>query len=133
MIVVYGCGQMGSQLVQALAARGDAVAMIDPDRVALEELSKNFAGRLVQGSGTDEGVLRSAGIERADCFIAVSSDLNSNAMAVQIAKHLFDVRRVIARIEHPELAAMYRSMGVEVVSPTLEAAKHVGSMIERVS
>jgi len=133
MIVVYGCGQMGVQLLQELAARGDAVTMVDPDRMALEELSKHFEGRLVQGSGTDEGVLRTAGIEQAECFIAVSFDLNSNIMAAQIAKHLFGVRRVIARIEHPELTSMYRAMGIEVVSPTLQAAKHVGAMIERVS
>lgn len=131
MIVVYGCGQMGSQLVQELAARGDVVTMVDADREALEELSKHFSGRLVQGSGTDEGVLRAAGIERAECFIAVSSDLNSNLMAAQIAQRLFGVQRVIARIEHPELAAMYRSLGVEAVSPTLEAAKHVGAMVAR--
>lgn len=133
MIVVYGCGQMGSQLAQELAAQGDAVTMIDPDRAALEALSKHFGGRLVQGAGTDEEVLRSAGIQEAECFIAVSSDLNSNIMAAQIAKHLFDVRRVIVRVESPELASMYRSMGLEVVSPTLEAAKHVGAMVARVS
>lgn len=133
MIVVYGCGQMGSQLVQELAGQGDEVTMVDPDRAALEALSKHFAGRLVQGHGTDEGVLRSAGIEQAECFIAVSSDLNSNIMAAQIAKRVFEVRRVIVRVESPELASMYRSLGLEVVSPTLEAAKHVGSMVARVS
>ncbi len=132
MIVVYGCGQMGSQLVQELAARGDAVTMVDPDRAALEALSKHFQGRLVHGSGTDEGVLRTAGLEQAECFIAVSFDLNSNLMAAQIARRIFGVRRVIVRVEDLEVAAMYRSMGLEVVSPTLEAAKHVGSMVERV-
>jgi trk system potassium uptake protein TrkA len=131
MIVLFGCGQMGTQLAIDLEARGEQVIMIDPDRFKLEELSKSFKGQLVMGLGIDREVLKRGCIEKTKVFIAVSRDINTNIMAAQVAKNIFKVPRVIARIENAELVDLYISMGIEAVSPTAQAAKHIETLIER--
>lgn len=129
MIIVFGCGQMGSQLAKDLEAQGETVTVIDPDRGPLEELAKHFTGRLVMGLGIDTEVLRRASIEQAKCFIAVSRDINTNIMAAQVAKLIFKVPRVVARVENEDLVKLYRGMGIEAVSPTAQAAKHIEDLI----
>lgn len=132
MVVVFGIGQMGRQLAIDLAARGEVVTAIDPERAPLEDLSKTFNGRLVMGLGIDCEVLRRGDIEKADCFIAASRDINTNIMAALVAKRIFNVPRVIARIESPELVELYRSLGIDAVSPTAHAAKFIENLVERV-
>jgi len=57
---------------------------------------------MVLGTGIDEDVMRRAGIEKADAFVAVSNgDDNTNAMAAEIAKLVFKVPRVVARLYDP--------------------------------
>ena len=67
-------------------------------------LTTDFKGDQVVGNGTDADVLRRAGIEDADGFVAVTEGDNRNIMAAQVAKHVFKVPRVVARIYDPERA-----------------------------
>ncbi len=56
-------------------------------------LTNDFKGNQVVGNGTDSDVLRRAGVEDADGFVAVTEGDNRNIMAAQIAKHIFKVPR----------------------------------------
>ncbi len=47
----------------------------------------DFKGTTLLGSGVDQEILRRAGIERADAFVAATQGDNRNIMASQIAKH----------------------------------------------
>ena len=88
-------------------------------------LTNDFRGNQVVGNGTDADVLRRAGIEDADGFVAVTEGDNRNIMASQIAKHIFKVPRVVARIYDPERADAYEKLGLHTICPTLEGAKHI--------
>jgi len=44
---------------------------------------------------------------------------NSNLMVSQIAKKIFHVPRVIARILDPKRVEIYQNLGIEIVCPTL--------------
>lgn len=129
MIVIYGCGQMGTQLALQLQDADVEVTVVDPDRGNLEVLSKDFHGRIVVGLGIDKDVLRRADIERAEAFAAVSRDINTNVMAAQVAKLIFNVPRVVARVENPDMIALYSRFGIEIISPTVQAAKSVKEML----
>ncbi len=86
-------------------------------------LTPEFKGIQIVGEGTEADVLRRAGVEDAEGFVAVTEGDNRNIMASQIAKHIFKVPRVIARIYDPERAEAYEKLGLHTLCPTIEGAK----------
>ncbi len=50
---------------------------------------------------------------------------NRNIMAAQVAKHVFKVPQVVARIYDPERAEAYEKLGLHTICPTIEGAKHI--------
>ena len=65
----------------------------------------------MQGMGFDQEVLLRAGIEHADAFAAVSSGDNSNIISARVAREMFSVRRVVARIYDAKRAAVHEAAG----------------------
>src|SRR6188474_1886665 len=101
-VVIMGSGRIGGTLANRLAAEGHRVTIVDINPVSFEKyLASDFSGQTILGDGIDEDVLRSAGIERADAFIACAYGDNHNLMAAQIAKVGFGVKRVVARCNDP--------------------------------
>jgi trk system potassium uptake protein TrkA len=70
------------------------------------------------GNGIDEEALKKAGIEEMDVFIAMTQGDNRNVMSCQMAKHIFNVPRVMCRIYDPLREEMYSALGLETLSPT---------------
>lgn len=92
-------------------------------------LGRDFKGDQVIGNGTDAEVLRRAGVEHADGFVAVTEGDNRNIMASQIAKHVFKVPHVVVRIYDPERAEAYEKLGLHTICPTIEGANHIQKML----
>ncbi len=120
--VILGCGRVGSTLALMLDAEGHEVSIIDVDSGAFRRLGEHFGGRTISGIGINADVLRQAGIEGADTFIAVTNGDNSNIMASQIAKVRFKIPRVMARIYDPLRAEVYREVGIETLCVTVLGA-----------
>lgn len=118
-VVILGCGRVGSTLALMLDAEGHEVSVIDKDPDSFRRLGENFKGRTITGLGIDVEVLKEAGIETADTFLAVTNGDNSNIMASQIAKIIFGVPKVLARVYDPLRARVFREMGIETVSATM--------------
>jgi trk system potassium uptake protein TrkA len=116
-IIIIGCGRVGSGLAKLLSNRGHQVTMIDSDPVAFERLGKAFKGKTVVGIGFDRQAMLDAGIEKADAFAAVTASDEANAVAARIAKNVFRVPRVAARIYDPRKADIYRRLGMQTISP----------------
>jgi trk system potassium uptake protein TrkA len=122
-IVIMGSGRIGGTLANRLAAEGHAVTIIDINPVSFEKyLAADFSGQTILGDGIDEDVLRQAGIERADAFVAAAYGDNHNLMAAQIAKVTFGVKRVVARCNDALRAEVYGDLGLATVSPSRIAA-----------
>lgn len=117
-VVIAGCGRVGSQLAQWLADAGHDVAVIDRRRQALDTLGKSFNGAVVEGLAYDVDVLREAGIESTDVFVAVTDSDNANLMAVEVARHVFGVTRTLARLYDPAREHAYRALDVKHVTGT---------------
>ncbi len=117
-IVIMGCGRVGGKLAAMFDAAGHKVTVIDLDAYSFRRLPPTFSGTALIGDGTDEDMLRKAGIENAKAFIALTQGDNRNVMAAQIAKHIFEVPRVVCRIYDPLRKDIYEQLGLESISPT---------------
>jgi trk system potassium uptake protein TrkA len=115
-IVIMGCGRVGSALAQALEEQGHTIAVVDQDPTAFRRLGSSFGGRRVTGVGFDQDTLREAGIEDAGAFAAVSSGDNSNIIAARVAREMFGIENVAARIYDPRRAEVYQRLGIPTVA-----------------
>jgi trk system potassium uptake protein len=117
-ILVLGCGRLGARLAMDAAHEGHNVAIIDNNPRSFSRLPSDLNAVVVLGTGIDEDVQRSAGIESADTFIAVTDDDNTNIMAAQIARRVFEVENVLLRVYDPARAETYAGLGLTVICPT---------------
>ena len=115
-VVIMGCGRVGSALARRLEERGHTVAVIDRDPTAFRRLGPGFGGRRVTGIGFDRETLQEAGIEEAGAFAAVSSGDNSNIISARVAREMFGVENVAARIYDPRRAEVYQRLGIPTVA-----------------
>lgn len=128
-IIIMGCGRVGAQIAALLEQDGHDITVLDVDAYSFRRLPPDFKGTALLGNGMDEEVLKRAGIEAADVFIAMTQGDNRNVMAAQIAKHIFNVPRVISRIYDPLRQEMYDTLGLEAFSPTTIFAELVRGKI----
>lgn len=129
-VVIMGCGRVGAQLAGLLDSDGHSVAVLDTDAYSFRRLPANFGGTALIGNGLDQEVLKRAGIEKADAFVAVTQGDNRNVMAAQIAKHIFNVPRVTCRIYDPLRRDLYQTLGLEAISPTTIFAQILKEKLE---
>ena len=104
--------------------------LLDIEALSFRRLPSTFGGTALLGNGIDAEVLRRAGIEEADIFIAMTQGDNRNVMAAQMARHVFNVPRVICRIYDPLRQELYATLGLETFSPTTIFAQMVREKIE---
>jgi trk system potassium uptake protein TrkA len=118
-IIIMGCGRVGARVAQMLTTAGHEVTIMDVMSSAFTRLGPDFRGTTVLGDATDQEVLKRAGIERADAFLAATQGDNRNIMASQIAKHIFGVKRVVTRIYDPLRSDTFTALGLQAISPTI--------------
>src|ERR1700694_4484559 len=129
--VIVGCGRVGSSLARRLSEEGDDVTVVDSSEAAFNRLGEDFAGEMVFGSAVDEDVLRRAGTERAEAFVAGAHAAPPNIMAAQLSQHEFGVKKVICRIYDPARADLYAELGIETICPTTVGADKVKRFFEK--
>jgi trk system potassium uptake protein TrkA len=129
-VIIMGCGRVGGRLAGLLDIEGHSVTILDTDSYSFRRLPPDFAGTALVGDGMDEEVLKKAGIEEADAFVAVTEVDNHNIMAAQIARHIFNVPKVVCRIYDPMRRELFNSLGIEALSPTTTFAQMLKDRIE---
>lgn len=118
-VIIVGCGRVGSELAKLLSSEGHNVVVIDRSEKSFDRLGKTFNGMTLAGNGFDVEILKQAGIAQADAFCSVTNGDNSNIVAAQVAKKIFKVPKVIARVYDPSRADIYRSLGLDILSGTI--------------
>jgi len=129
-VIIMGCGRVGAQLATLLDREGHSVTTLDNDTYSFRRLPPDFKGEALLGNGLDEEALKKAGIEEADAFVAVTQGDNRNVMAAQIAKHIFNVPKVVCRIYDPLRRDLYSLLGLEAISPTTVFAQLLKEKLE---
>ena len=117
-IVVVGCGRVGAFLAGLLDKGGHEVTIVDLERSSFTHLPADFRGTTLLGNGTDLDILRQAGVDKADALLTLTQGDNRNLMAAQIAKEIFGVKHVIAKVNDPIRANTYRGQGIATFSRT---------------
>ncbi len=125
-IVIVGCGRTGAFLAGLLDSGGHEVTTVDLERSSFMHLPEGFKGTTILGNGTDLDVLRQAGVEKADALLTLTQGDNRNLMAAQIAKQIFGVKQVIAKVNDPIRATTYREHGIGTFSRT----SIIGTLLE---
>lgn len=118
-VIIVGCGRVGSELAKLLSAEGHNVVVIDRNPAAFDRLGAAFNGLTLAGNGFSLVLLKEAGIENADAFCAVTNGDNTNLVAAQVAKKIFKVPKVIARVYDPQRAHIYTALGLDIISGTI--------------
>jgi trk system potassium uptake protein TrkA len=122
---------VGSDLALTLADEGHDVSVIDNLPGVFDRLGSTFNGTTHEGLGYDVRVLREAGIEFADAFVAATDSDNANAMAVQVAERVFGVPKTIARLDDPAREEAYRALNVRFVPGAKLTSKVIHEQLVR--
>ena len=118
-VLILGYDMLGAQLAADLAGEGHRITVMDtrPNFFDVLPHSPNMNAVLTSESLMDD--LRNAGINNVDVFLAITEDDTRNAMAAQVASHIFHVSDVICQIGDPQREKFYRGLGINVVCPTV--------------
>lgn len=128
-IIILGCGRLGSELANSLWLDGHDISVIDQDPESFSRLATTFTGKKVTGHAMDQDILKEAGIEEADAFVAVTGDDNQNIISARIAREIYYVPRVVSRIYDPIRASIYERLGVSTVSTTIWAVSKIEDLL----
>lgn len=118
-VIVVGLGRMGIGLSLNLMKKGNQVSVIDSNPQVFEALGKDFTGLKVVGFGFDRDVLSKAGIDKADAIVSCTASDEVNAVIARIARNVYRVPRVVARLYEPRKANIYHRLGIQTISTTI--------------
>lgn len=135
-ILILGAGRVGTSVAENLVSEQNDITVIDTHIEGLRYLQERFDLRVVHGDGTQVSVLKAAGIEDADLFIACAARDSANLVACKIARLMFNVPRRIARVRSAEFAEHAELLGEDgfcvdaVISPERSVTNYLHSLIE---
>jgi trk system potassium uptake protein TrkA len=114
-ILIAGGGKVGFYLAKELSEKGYSVSLIERRADRAEKIALTLQDVLViKGDACDSEYLEQAGIEDADIVIAATGDDDDNLVIAQIAKEVYRVRKVIARVNNPKNEKIFRALSVDV-------------------
>lgn len=130
-VVVVGCGRVGSAIAHCLAQKGYQVAIVDKNASSFRHLPPGFAGLTFTGDGAEPEVLEQVEVQRAQLVVACTDNDNVNIMVAELARGIYQVPRVVARINDPAREKVFHGFGLETVCPTTLTANAVVEMVEK--
>jgi len=127
-VIVVGGGQVGKNVTRTLVELGHEVVVLEQRRDRYMLLDEEFGHRALYGDGTELSVLESAGIRRpADIVVAVTGDDEDNIIIGQLAKELYGIPKIVARVNDPRNQAHFDLLGI---SPSVSATEMVIALVQ---
>lgn len=119
-VIICGGGKVGEYLAATLLKSGNEVAVIERDLETADELSVRLEGQylVINGDGCDSRFQEDAGVRHADVLVATTGHDDDNLVCCEIAQRVFNVPRVIARVNSPKNQRIFRACGIESISST---------------
>jgi trk system potassium uptake protein len=121
--VIIGCGTFGSFLANELSRQGHSVVILDSDARAFDRLLPEFSGFRLVGDASDVDLLERAHIADADLVVAATREDMLNFFIALVAQNVHGKKAVLARIAHPQRAAIMEMEGIYTVDPVAFAAE----------
>ena len=130
-VLILGCNQLTTNLVLDLAQAGSHVTIVANDRRCLERLADEPRVQVILSTEPQmEDYLQQGGIDNAEVFLALSDDDHQNALAAQIALHIFNVPKVVCHLDNPQLQILYAGLGLDVVGYSFGLLQDIRQAIE---
>ena len=131
-VLILGCSRLTTTLVPDLAQAGFDITVLSHDQECLEKLADQPAVDVVLTTEpTMQDYLQQGGIDTADIFLALSANDHQNAMVAQIARHIFNVPKVICHLDNPQLQLLYAGLGLDVVGYSIGLLQDIRQVMER--
>ena len=134
-IVVAGAGNTGKHVVEELVATRATFVVIDRNEHTLRQLSNDLcAGKMlyVHGDATIDGVLLSAGVDRARGVVAALTHDKDNLYVTLSARSLNAQARIVSKVVEDEAAPKILKAGASsIVNPTMIGARRLAGELIR--
>ncbi len=112
--IIVGAGRVGTAIARWLLEAEQEVTVVDRDPIRCASVEDELGSVAVHGDATEYSVLRRAGAARAQTLIVTGRRDDENLVICQMAKHLFEVERVMAAINVSEHVDLFDRLGVDV-------------------
>ncbi len=128
-MVVVGGGNVGLELSKRLVEADHEVLILEKDGRNMSRLTQILGEEnVLLGDGCEVLVQKQAGFERADVVVAVTGEDEDNLVVCQMAKVLWNVDRVVARVNDPDHVEIFEQLGI---GETVSATGIIYSLIEQ--
>jgi trk system potassium uptake protein TrkA len=128
-IIIVGCGRVGIELALSVNRQGHRVAVMDANPRAFDRLGPDFRGRTVLGDALDYDALKRAGIETAHGLAAVTASDSANIVVARVARDMFKVEHVVARVFEPARGPIYEMLGLQTVATSSWGAQRIEQLL----
>ena len=131
-VLILGCNQLTTNLVPDLASSAYQVTLLSNDRECLEGVAEHSRVEVILTAEPQmQDYLQQGGIDNAQIFLALSGDDHLNLLAAQIARHIFNVPKVVCHINNPQLQVLYSGLGLDVVGYSFGLLQDIQQVIEQ--
>jgi len=128
-LILVGGGNVGVQLAKRLIGRGHEVLLMEKDSRQAQKLATNLGDEyILHGDGCEIFTQKAAGFNRADVVVAVTGEDEDNLIVCQLAKEVWSVEHVVARVNDPGHEEIFRELGID---DTVSATGIIFSLIEQ--
>ncbi len=117
-VLIVGADQMAELLARRLRRVGEQVTILAMDRHRADQLTRK-GYRVVVGDRHEVEVLRRAGADKVHALVALTPNPETRYQVCVLAKDVFSVPLVVARVGSVALAERLRALGVRIVQPAL--------------
>ena len=134
-IIVVGAGEVGTYIADRLSRQEHDIALIELDPERYRQIDAELDVLAINGSGTDSGVLKKAGIADTDLLVAATNKDEINLFSALLARQA-GVGKTIVRVESRKLRSKDVSALFEifddhlVLDPDQEVADSVLRLME---
>jgi len=130
-VIIVGGGNVGYYLTRELLGQDYEVVLLEKDKRRLTYLQTELGDVVLPADGCEVRYLEEAGFGRADVVVAVTGEDEDNLVICQMAKKLYNVKRVLARVNDPANEQFFQKLGIQTtVNSTRIIYNLIGQTIE---
>lgn len=129
LTIIVGCGKLGAAIANQISETGGEVLILDKDKQSFRRLSPFFGGLSVIGDALDLDKLKEIQIQKATTLLIVTNDDNVNYMVAQLARNMFSIRHVIARVLDKDKESIFTSEGILTFCPVSLSQERIQQLL----
>ena len=135
-IAVLGGGQVGSSLAKILTDDGNDITLIDTNLSVIEDLQEDNDIKTIHGNASSPSILEQAEVNDCDILIATTASDEVNLVSCHLAKKMFNVPTVIARLRNSEFQVSTSGFDLDlfsidsIISPSQLVTDFIKNIIE---